>query len=402
VPALPDSAPTAAAPSPAARLDARLLPQLEARRARQRARLRRRLEGPATVTPVVDGRPMLSFASNDYLGLAAHPQVRSALQRAAAEHGVGAGASHLVTGHHRLHGTLEEELADLTGRPRALLFSTGYMANLAIVASLAGRHAQVLQDRLNHASLLDAAQLARARLRRYPHQDMSRLERLLADAPPGSLVVTDGVFSMEGTRAPLERLATLADRHDAVLVVDDAHGLGVLGAEGAGSLEAANLPPEAVPVLMGTLGKAFGTFGAFVAGSEALVEHLIQAARPYIYTTALPPALAAAALAAVRLARREPARRDHLRALVARFRGGAEALGLPLAGGAHPIQPVILGADASALELSRRLEQDGILAPAIRPPTVPEGAARLRISLSAAHTPAQVDRLLDALARHRP
>jgi 8-amino-7-oxononanoate synthase len=276
------------------------------------------------------------------------------------------------------------------------------MANLAIVASLAGRHAQVLQDRLNHASLLDAAQLARARLRRYPHQDMPRLERLLADAPPGSLVVTDGVFSMEGTRAPLERLATLADRHDAVLVVDDAHGLGVLGAEGAGSLEAANLPPEAVPVLMGTLGKAFGTFGAFVAGSEALVEHLIQAARPYIYTTALPPALAAAALAAVRLARREPARRDHLRALVARFRGGAEALGLPLAGGAHPIQPVILGADASALELSRRLEQDGILAPAIRPPTVPEGAARLRISLSAAHTPAQVDRLLDALARHRP
>ncbi|ROR34503.1 8-amino-7-oxononanoate synthase [Inmirania thermothiophila] len=361
-------------------------------------RLRRLVDGPQGPEVVVEGRRLLAFCSNDYLGLAADPRLAEAAARALRRHGTGSGASHLVSGHMRPHHELEEALADFTGRARALVFSTGYMANLGVVGALAGRGDTVVEDRLNHASLLDAARLAGARLRRYPHADAAAAARLLARAQGRRLLVTDGVFSMDGDVAPLAALAETARAHGAWLVVDDAHGLGVVGPGGRGSLEAAGLDAAAAPVLVGTLGKAFGTFGAFVAGSEALVETLIQQARSYIYTTALPPAVAEAAREAVRIAAAEPWRRERLRGLVARFRAGAAALGLPLAPSGTPIQPLIVGEAEAAVRLSRALEARGIWVPAIRPPTVPPGRARLRITLSAAHDEAHVARLLEALA----
>jgi 8-amino-7-oxononanoate synthase len=362
-------------------------------------RRRRIVEGPQGAEVLAEGRRLINFSSNDYLGLACHPEVTAALRRGASRYGTGAGASHLVCGHSRAHQALEEALANFTGRERALLFSTGYMANLGAVSALAGRGDTVFEDRLNHASLLDGALLSGARLRRYPHADLEALRRQLAACRSRNrLIVSDGVFSMDGDVTPAAELAALARAGDAWLMIDDAHGLGVLGAQGGGTLEQCGLGQDEAPVLVGTLGKAFGTFGAFVAGGAELIEFLIQRARSYIYTTALPPAVAEAARAALRLAREESWRREHLARLVARFRAGAEPLGLGLAASTTPIQPVLLGDNEVAARAGMALLEAGFLVGAIRPPTVPAGTARLRITLSAAHSEAQVDRLLEALA----
>ena len=360
-------------------------------------RRRRVQDGPQRPHGRTDGRSLVNFCSNDYLGLANHPALIAALQQGAARWGVGSGSAHLVNGHSAAHQALEEDLAEFTGRPRALLFSTGYMANLGVIAALSGRGDTVFEDRLNHASLLDGALLARSRLRRYPHADAAALERLAQRTAP-RLIATDGVFSMDGDLAPLPALAQVARQADAWLLVDDAHGLGVLGREGRGSLDHCGLDAAAVPILMGTLGKAFGTFGAFVAGSEALIETLIQRARPYIYTTATPPALAAATRVSLALARREDWRRERLTTLIGRLRAGAAQLGLPLADSPTPIQPLLAGSAERALAWSAALESAGLLVTAIRPPTVPAGTARLRITLSAAHTDTDLERLLEALA----
>ena len=388
------------AADPVDRLDQRLAPLLAERRAAGLYRQPQALagyDGARAVTP--DGRSVTVLCSNDYLGLAADPRPARALAEAAQAHGTGSGAAHLVTGHRPEHEALEAELADLTGRESALLFSTGYMANLGVVSALAARGEVVAEDRLNHASLIDAVRLAGARSRRYRHADPGHLaQRLDAGA---SLVVTDGVFSMDGDVAPLPELAERAEEAGATLVVDDAHGLGVLGPEGEGSIAATRCDPRRVPVLVGTLGKAFGGLGAFVAGSRTLIEALRQQARTYIYTTAPGPALAAATLEAVRIARAEGWRRVHLQHLVHRFRSGAQALGLPLRdgqGAMTPIQPVIVGSAEAALAWSHVLEERGLRVTAIRPPTVPQGGARLRVSLTAAHGAEDVDRLLEALA----
>ncbi len=362
-------------------------------------RERQILESPQGVEIQVGGERLLSFCSNDYLGLANHPRVVAAFKAGVERYGVGAGASHLITGHTRAHHALEEELADFVGAPRALLFSTGYMANLGVVTTLAGeRGGWILEDRLNHASLIDAARLARAEVKRYPHADTGRLRTMLIEATGPVLVTTDAVFSMDGDLAPLKEILALGRDYGARVLVDDAHGLGVLGAEGRGSFEYLRLPLVPPAILMGTLGKALGVFGAFVAGEEALIETLIQRARTYIYTTALPPALAEAVRESLRLVREEAWRREHLASLVRRFRDGARALGLRLAAAETPIQPLVLGSAEKALAASRWLRSRGILVPAIRPPTVPRGSARLRLTFSAAHSEEHVDRLLEALA----
>ena len=356
------------------------------------------LESPQGVEVRVGEETLLSFCSNDYLGLANHPEVVAAFRAGAERYGVGAGASHLVSGHSRAHHALEEELADFVGAERALLFSTGYMANLGVVSALTDRHEVIFEDRLNHASLIDAARLTRAKVSRYPHADANRLAEMLAKTHRPGLITTDAVFSMDGDMAPLAELCRLASQHGAWLLADDAHGFGVLGKNGRGSFEHLEIPLAPPAILMATLGKALGVFGAFVAGEAALIETLIQRARTYIYTTALPPAVAEAVRASLRIVREEGWRRERLRALVAKFRAGAQSLGFVLAASATPIQPLILGDAEKALETSRRLRGHGILIPAIRPPTVPEGSARLRITFSAAHEETHVDQLLDALS----
>jgi len=369
------------------------------REAQGRVRVRRTVTRRDGVRVEVDGRWLVNFCSNDYLGLAQQFAVAGALQDAAAQHGVGSTASHLVCGHHALHEALEQELAAWLGAPRALLFGSGFLANLAVVQGLLGDDDLCVQDRLNHASLIDAARLAGCRLRRYPHGDAEgALRQLRATPDAAALVVTDGVFSMDGDIAPLRELALAARVQDAVLYVDDAHGVGVVGPEGRGSVAAAGLDAQAVPLQLATLGKALGGYGAVVFGDAALVEHLAETARPYVYTTALPPALAAASLAAVKLARREHWRREKLEALVARFRDGAMRAGFELLPSNTPIQPLVVGDDRAALALAAALEARGYWIAAIRPPTVPEGSARLRITLSAAHTEADVDGLLGALS----
>jgi 8-amino-7-oxononanoate synthase len=373
---------------------------LESRRANDLYRRRQVIEGPQGVEVRIGGRSFLSFCSNDYLGLANHPEVVAAFHRGLDEYGAGSGAAHLISGHSRAHHALEEELADFVGRSRALLFSTGYMANLGVISALLGHGDRVFEDHANHASLLDGARLSGARLIRYRHGDSADLEHRLRDAPAGEyLVATDGVFSMDGDIAPLEPLARVAANRAAWLLVDEAHGLGVIGPGGRGAAAHCNLHPSEVPILMGTLGKALGAFGAFVAGSEALVETLIQEARTYVYTTAPPPAVAEATRAALRLVQQQDWRRDRLQALVSRFRDGAAQLGLELVASPTPIQPLIVGESATALRWSEALRDRGILISPIRPPTVPAGSARLRITFSAPHTEAQVDRLLDALEK---
>ncbi len=340
----------------------------------------------------------LNFCSNDYLGLAGHPRLVAAFKRGADEYGVGSGAAHLVTGHSRAHHELEEALAAFTGRERALLFSTGYMANLGVISALIGAGDALFEDRLNHASLLDGGLLSRARMSRYAHGDAEALEaKLAASKSARNMVVTNGVFSMDGDIAPLPELAAACERHGALLMVDDAHGIGVLGDNGRGSCEHFGIGSDEVPLLMATLGNGLGGFGAFIAGDELLIETLIQRARPYIYTTAMPPAVACAVSEALRLVDEEGWRRGHLQSLIQRFRDGAAQLGLGLMDSPTAIQPLMLGDSKQAVALSERLRERDILIAAIRPPTVPEGTARLRITLSAAHSAADVDRLLDAL-----
>lgn len=375
----------------------RLSGVLAARRDQELYRHRLVLESAQGPTIRLDGVEYLNFCSNDYLGLAAHPELISAFTRAANQYGVGSGASHLVCGHSTPHHQLEEALAEFTGRPRALLFSSGYAANTGVLTSLLQRGDQVFEDRLNHASLLDGGLHSGARFRRFPHNDVAALAAKLDPGAGPALVAVDGVFSMDGDTAPLAELADLCRERDAWLMVDDAHGFGVMGRTGAGSTEAAGLGLEDVPVLMATLGKALGTAGAFVAGSDLLVEGLIQQARNYIYTTAMPPAVAAAGLAALRLLSVESWRREHLAGLIRRFRQGAAQLDLPLMESDSAIQPLLVGDAARALALSGQLRQQGLLIGAIRPPTVPAGTSRLRITLSAAHSEQQIDRLLDAL-----
>jgi 8-amino-7-oxononanoate synthase len=347
------------------------------------------------------GRRLINFSSNDYLGLSRHPKVTEAFLGAASKYGVGSGASHLICGHGPAHHALEEELAAFVGRPRALLFSTGYMANLGVITALSGRGVGVFEDRLNHASLLDGALLSGARLKRYAHADGTDLSRQMdaASTAEGALVATDGVFSMDGDLAPLPDLAATAKERQAWLVVDDAHGLGVVGPTGRGVLELFGLGIEDVPVLVGTLGKAMGTFGAFVSGSADLIEYLIQRARTYIYTTALPPAVAEATRASLKICADEPWRRERLNQLIGRFRAGAATLGLRLMPSSTPIQPIVVGDNLDLLRANQALLDLGLQVGAVRPPTVPIGSARLRVTLSALHEDHDVDRLLDGLAR---
>lgn len=372
--------------------------RLEQRRAAALYRQRPLLQSPQGPQVMVDGTPLLAFCSNDYLGLANHPEVIDAWRAGAERWGVGGGASHLVIGHSSPHHELELALAEFTGRARALLFTTGYLANLGALTALVGQGDSVLQDRLNHASLLDGGLLSGARFSRYLHNDADSLGKRLAKATGNALVVTDGVFSMDGDIADLPALAAQAQVRGAWLMVDDAHGFGTLGRHGGGVVEHFGLDMEQVPVLVGTLGKAFGTAGAFVAGSEELIECLIQFARPYIYTTSQPPALACATLRSLQLLRDEHWRREHLAALIRQFRQGAEQIGLHLMDSFTPIQPILIGDAARAMRLSAMLRERGLMVTAIRPPTVPAGSARLRVTLTAAHSAAQVQLLLNALA----
>ena len=379
--------------------DAVLQLELDARQRQSRYRQRKTLQSPQGVEVLVDGKKCLGFSSNDYLGLANHPAVITAFQQAANQYGVGSGASHLVSGHGAEHQALEEELAAFTGRPRALLFSTGYMANVGVIRALMGHGDLVVQDKLNHASLLDGGFLCRAQFERYAHADITAAQALLTDnSGQRKLLATDGVFSMDGDLADLPALADIADQNNAWLLVDDAHGFGVLGKTGRGIAEYFHMGIDRLPILVGTLGKSFGTFGAFVAGSEALIESLIQFARTYIYTTALPPAVAAATRAALTLIDSESWRREKLQTLIAHFQQGAAERGIPLMASPTPIQPVLIGDDVNVIKIGEYLLKAGFWTGAIRPPTVPVGSGRLRITLTAEHEVGQLDALLDTLA----
>lgn len=376
----------------------RFEPELATLQQQNLYRRRRVVEGPQDVLLQIDGRQVVNFCSNDYLGLANHPEVIAAFKRGADRYGVGSGSAHLVCGHSHAHHALEQELAEFTGRQRALLFSTGYMANLGVISALLGRHDSVFEDRLNHASLLDGGLLSRAQFKRYRHADMDDLQAgLHAVAGGKALIVSDGVFSMDGDLAPLPALAALAEQFNAGLMIDDAHGFGVLGANGGGVAEHFGLSQEDVPILVGTLGKAFGSFGAFVVGSEDLIELLIQKARSYVFTTALPAAVAEASRASLSLLRRDGWRRQQLQALIASFKRGAEQLGLQLMPSETAIQPILIGDSGKAAAISQALLQQGFWVSAIRPPTVPIGTARLRVTFSANHQQQQVDALLAAL-----
>ena len=363
-------------------------------------RRRRTLRSPCGVNAQFDGKTFLAFGSNDYLGLAAEPQLIEAAQKAASDWGVGAGSSHLVGGHMTPHDELEKTLACFLCAERALLFSTGMMANLGIVPALVGRGDAIFADRLNHASLIDAALLSRADHIRYPHNDMAALERQLRESTAKrKLILTDAVFSMDGDLAPLPQLMELAERFDAWLVVDDAHGFGVLGKHGRGSLSHFGMRMHPRLIYMGTLGKAAGVSGAFVAGSANVIEWLQQRARSYIFTTASSPILAATLLASIDLIDQGEARRAHLARLIDRLQQGLAHTRWQLLPSPTAIQPIIIGENEEAVRVADALYAQGIWVPAIRPPTVPKGTARLRVSLSAAHSAEQVDRLVDALGK---
>ena len=381
-----------------------LEPELQALDQEGLTRRRRLVQSPVAPEMVVDGQKVLAFCSNDYLGLASHPEIARAMAEGALHWGAGAGASHLVSGHLEPHHRLEEALAAFVGQDRALYFSTGYMANLAMIPALVGRGDGVFADKLNHASLIDAVQLSRAHSHRYRHQDLAHLESLLAKSEaPRKLIVSDTIFSMDGDAAPLAELQALADKYDAWLVIDDAHGFGVAGPQGRGSVAALALPPSPRRLYMGTLGKAAGVSGAFVAGHTTVMEWLLQKARPYIFTTASSPAVACALLKSLELIEAGDARRQHLAALIGQLRQGLAPLcastGWQLMDSATPIQPLVVGSNQDALALTEGLLAQGIWVPAIRPPTVPQGQARLRITLCASHTPAQVEALIGALEK---
>ncbi len=379
------------------RLTERILAARVQRTMQGRERKRRTVTRRDGVRCEVDGRWLNNFAGNDYLGLAQQFGVVDALQSSAARDGVGAGASHLVSGHYAHHDALEKELADWLGAPRALLFGSGYLANLGVIQGLLGEDDVCVQDRLNHASLIDGARLAGCKLRRYPHADAEGALRQLRTVPEGAaMLVTDGVFSMDGDIAPLRELSLVAKVQQAMLYVDDAHGIGVVGPEGRGCVAEAGLEGGSL-LQLATLGKALGGYGAVVLGSEEIIGHLVETARPYIYTTALPPAMAASSLAAVKLARRDHWRREKLQSLVAHFRQQAAFRDLQLLPSTTPVQPVMCGDEKRAVALSTALEAQGYWVPAIRPPTVPDGRARLRVTLSSLHTQAEVDALIDAL-----
>ena len=378
------------------------IPQwLEARRQSNLYRQRRVVENPQGRELQVSGRRLLNFCSNDYLGLANDPRVREAFKQGVDDWGVGSGASHLICGHTRAHHELEEALADFVGRPRALLFSTGYAANMGAINSLVGVGDFVFQDRLNHASLLDGGWISRATVAWFEHGDTGDLARQLhsvAAQSGGKLVVSDGIFSMDGDACAVDQLIQVAREHSAWIMIDDAHGLGVYGENGCGLVDPRRYSTGDIPVLVGTLGKAFGTAGAFVAGEASLIELLVHKARNYVFSTALPSAVAVATLRSLEIAIDEEWRRDRLRALIQQFREGLQNIGLAVGSSHSPIQPLVVGAPETAVQFSAALEQRGILISAIRPPTVPEGTSRLRITLTAAHTPGDVDRLLDALS----
>ena len=360
-------------------------------------RRRRVIAGAQNAHIVVDGREVVAFCSNDYLGLASDPRLVAAATEGAARYGVGAGASHLITGHMSAHHSLEQALAQFVGLPRALLFSTGYMANIGVVTALVGRDDAVFADRLNHASLNDAALLSRAQFKRYAHGDLGALEQLLAATPARrKLVVTDAVFSMDGDIARVPQLVALCDRYDAWLMLDDAHGFGVLGATGGGARQHFDVASPRI-IYMATLGKAAGVCGAFVAGESDLVETLVQRARTYIYTTATPPLLAHALLESLNIIASETWRRDRLQQLIRQFTDGVKSTRWKLLPSNTPIQALIIGGNEQTLHVSAALSAMGIEVPAIRPPTVAPGTARLRVSLSAAHSEADVAKLVDAL-----
>jgi 8-amino-7-oxononanoate synthase len=371
--------------------------ELDALDAIDQRRRRLVLDSPQGARIAVDGRAYLAFCSNDYLGLAADPRLAEVAAEAVRRYGVGAGASHLVTGHHAPHEHLEHALADFVGLPAALHFSTGYMANMGVITALAGSDDAIFSDALNHASLIDGMRLSRAKVFRYPHCDVAALDAVLASTPARDrFVITESIFSMDGDLAPLDALFAVCERHDAWLVIDDAHGFGVLGDEGRGALEHFALRSPRI-VYVGTLGKAAGVYGAFVAGEAEVVEMVLQKARSYIFTTATPPFLAPTVEASLDRIRTERWRRDALRSHVERIKHGLAGTSLRRLPSDSPIQPVVCGSNAAALAASRQLRERGLIVSAIRPPTVAEGTSRLRISLSAAHADADVDRLVDGL-----
>ncbi|MFO1436608.1 MAG: 8-amino-7-oxononanoate synthase [Gammaproteobacteria bacterium] len=346
----------------------------------------------------LNGKPLINFSSNDYLGLAGDPRLIEAAQTAVEQFGVGAGASAAVSGYTIAHEELEQTLAAFTRCESALLFSTGYMANLAVVSALATRGQDVFEDRLNHASLLDAVAMSRARLHRYPHADLQALAKMLADKQcDNALVITDGVFSMDGDVAPIRELVEICKHTGAALIVDDAHGLGVIGSTGRGSFEYCTVDVSAADALVGTFGKAFGVAGAFVAGDKLLIESLRQFARPHIYTTAMPPAQAATISASLAIVSRDSALRSKLHENIAYFEQRAAALGLSITPTITPIKPMLVGDNGEVLRIAETLRQRGYWVGAIRPPTVPAGTTRLRITLSAAHTHEHIDGLLSEL-----
>ena len=377
-----------------------LTEQLRARDQQGLRRVRQVLEGPQAAHITIDDREYLAFSSNDYLGLASHPELIQSVCEGAQQYGVGAGASHLINGHSSAHHRLEEALADFTGFPKALLFSTGYMANIGVVTALVGREDAIFADKLNHASLNDAALLSRAKFIRFPHLDFTALEqRLAASTARRKLVIIDAVFSMEGDRAPIRQVVALCEKYQAWLLLDDAHGFGVLGQQGRGSLFLPDSPAGHSPhvVYMATLGKAAGVFGAFVAAQPEIIETLIQTARSYIYTTATPPLLSHALLVSLKKIEQDEWRRERLTQHIQQLREGLRSSPWKLLPSDTPIQPLLIGASDEAVRISQALREQGILVPAIRPPTVPQGTARLRISLSAAHQPQDIVRLMQAL-----
>ena len=373
--------------------------QLAQKKAQGLYRQRRIITGPQQAEIIVDGKKVINFCSNNYLGLANHPEINAAFKKGIDLYGSGSGSAHLINGHSAAHHALEEELADFTGYPRCLLFSTGYMANIGVVQALVSRGDVVLEDRLNHASLLDAGLLSGARFSRYGHADVAAAEKsLIKYNEQKKMLLTDGVFSMDGDIAPIPELAKICQQQSSWFMVDDAHGFGVLGENGRGCIEHFDLRPTDVPVLMGTLGKAFGTSGAFVVGDDDLIEHLIQSARSYIYTTATPAALAEATRASLKLVQTENWRREKLTEHIAYFRQSIAELGLELMDSSTAIQPVVIGDSKKAVNISQQLFERGFHVSAIRPPTVPEGTARLRITLTAEHNQDHLTSLINALS----
>jgi len=364
----------------------------------QRYRQRKIVETAQDVVLTIGGKEYLNFCSNDYLGLANHPRLIQRQKQALDIYGCGSGASHLVCGHSAAHHSLEEELAELLGVEAVLLFSSGYMANLGILSTFLTRHDCVFEDKLNHASLIDAGLFSPTKMKRYVHADMGSLDsQLSASTSQYKLVISDAVFSMDGDIAPIPQLKQIVEKHSAWLMLDDAHGFGVLGEQGRGSLEHYHLPPEQVDIYMATLGKAMGVSGAFVAGSKNLIETLIQFSRTYTYTTAMPAVLAETLRESVLLLTEESWRREKLKELINYFRISALQLGINLTESSTAIQPILIGDNQTTSHLAEELMQQGIYVAAIRPPTVPENTARLRITLSANHQKNDIDRLLDVL-----